>query len=110
MPVPFLLTGQAPLPAAELPRELLQQAWQDLRARRHFSLAGAASLDETLAADGTGASLVRLHARLLANGVPRYRALPDPTQQTVRPPALLTPQPPAGVDFKRRASGERDDD
>lgn len=115
MPMPYTPSGQAaPTPTAEPPREAMEQAWADLRAHGNPNV--AACLDETLAADGTGASLVRLHARLIAKGLPRFRELPDPTQQVVRqaPRWHATPAPhrtsSGGIDVKRRASGERDDD
>lgn len=114
MPMPYTPSGQAaPTPTAEPPREAMEQAWADLRAHGNANV--AACLDETLAADGTGASLVRLHARLIAKGLPRFRELPDPRQQVVRQaprqPAAPTPHRTSfGIDVKRRASGERDDD
>lgn len=108
-----------PPPPTAPPRPLLLQAWAELRAHHHASVAHATSLDDTLAADGTGASLVRLHARLIARGIPRYRELPDPAQHLVRhhaaPPQAVSaqrpPHPtPARFDSKRAAAGDRDDD
>jgi hypothetical protein len=97
----------------------LTAAWHALRDRGYACVAGAQTLDEVLSRT-TGGALVRLHARLLHLGLPRFRdesallLLRTPAARrhtTAAAPRAAAPAPrPLPFDGKRAASGERADD
>lgn len=108
----------------------LDAAWRELAASgRHASCSNCSNLDEAMAKP-VAAALIRMHARLRAEGLHPLRdhlpALLRPAVIAPDPPAvsnrqrraasappfrpLRAPQQPALFDRKRAASGERDDD
>lgn len=116
--MPISYPAAVDMPPTVIAPEHLQAAWLALRAAGYACVGNATSVDEVLARDDVGASLVRLHARLLArgkSGMPDPHALDALTYAHQAPPWRPARRRTDGTttsstfDPKRAAAGDRDD-